>query len=205
MGAREGPVICVVCCRREICRLNAGVQGTGNCSTLVRHSGTGGGHNTVQSSAELFAASAQLCTSSLKQFGSTQISALLGYYATYIGSLLPTFRDNLPVPSSRFRRYKKVFKSKNVQIWIFKIVTFGLRTIVVMLNDSKRLQNPNVTYTASLIYIYIWHFVRSRTIITFLPWILCLCTVHVMMNGRNMWCIHNYQIQGVSDGKRGVV
>jgi hypothetical protein len=33
--------------------------------------------------------------------------ALLGYYAAHSGNTLPTFRDNLSVPSSSFKKSKK--------------------------------------------------------------------------------------------------
>jgi len=33
-----------------------------------------------------------------------EISALLGYYAVYSGNSLPTFRDNLSVPSLRVKK-----------------------------------------------------------------------------------------------------
>lgn len=33
--------------------------------------------------------------------------ALLGYYAAYSGNFIPTFRDNLTVPSPRVRKSKK--------------------------------------------------------------------------------------------------
>jgi hypothetical protein len=36
-----------------------------------------------------------------------QICTLLGYYTSLSGSFLPTFRDNLSVPSSRFKNSKK--------------------------------------------------------------------------------------------------
>jgi hypothetical protein len=39
--------------------------------------------------------------------GVNEIFALLRCYATYIGGYLPTFRDNLSVPSSRVNQYKK--------------------------------------------------------------------------------------------------
>jgi hypothetical protein len=35
------------------------------------------------------------------------ICFLLGYYAAYRGNSLPTFRDNLSVPSSRIKKYKE--------------------------------------------------------------------------------------------------
>ena len=34
------------------------------------------------------------------------ICAVLGFYATYNGSFLPTFRENLSGPSSRFKQSK---------------------------------------------------------------------------------------------------
>ena len=36
-----------------------------------------------------------------------KICALLGYYAASIGNPLPTFRDNVSVPSSRIKKSKK--------------------------------------------------------------------------------------------------
>jgi hypothetical protein len=36
-----------------------------------------------------------------------EIFALLGYYAVSSGNPLPTFRDNVPVPSSRVKKTKK--------------------------------------------------------------------------------------------------
>jgi hypothetical protein len=33
-----------------------------------------------------------------------EICALLGYYAAFIGSFVPTFRDNLSAPSSRDKK-----------------------------------------------------------------------------------------------------
>lgn len=38
---------------------------------------------------------------------SPQVFGLLGYYAALIGSLLQTFRDDLSVPSSRIKQFKK--------------------------------------------------------------------------------------------------
>jgi hypothetical protein len=40
-----------------------------------------------------------------------KICALLGYYAAWSGSSVPTFRDNLSVPSWRFKRSNKAFFS----------------------------------------------------------------------------------------------
>jgi hypothetical protein len=37
------------------------------------------------------------------------ICAFLGYYASLSGSSVPTFRDNLSVPSLRFKKSKKIF------------------------------------------------------------------------------------------------
>jgi hypothetical protein len=38
-----------------------------------------------------------------------KICTLLGYYAASNGSFVPTFRDNLSVPSSRVKKSKKKF------------------------------------------------------------------------------------------------
>jgi hypothetical protein len=44
-------------------------------------------------------------------FGAVTISVLLGYYAASNGNPLPTFRDNVSVPSSRVKKSKK--KARN--------------------------------------------------------------------------------------------
>ena len=41
-----------------------------------------------------------------------EICALLGYYAAYSGSSVPTFRDNLSVPSPRVKKYKHLIFMK---------------------------------------------------------------------------------------------
>ena len=46
-----------------------------------------------------------------------------GYYAAYSGNSLPTFRDNLSVPSSRVWKSKKV--SRNSRIWIYLFLKTG--------------------------------------------------------------------------------
>ena len=40
--------------------------------------------------------------------GVNQIFALLGFYEAYSGNSIPTFRDNLSVPSSRVKQSKKM-------------------------------------------------------------------------------------------------
>jgi hypothetical protein len=45
----------------------------------------------------------------LSNYFNLEIGALLGYYAALGGSYVPTFRDNLPAPSSRVRKSKKLF------------------------------------------------------------------------------------------------
>jgi hypothetical protein len=41
--------------------------------------------------------------------GAVEICGLLGYYAASGGNTLPTFRDNVSVPSSRVEKSKKRF------------------------------------------------------------------------------------------------
>ena len=43
-------------------------------------------------------------------FGTSEICALLGYYAASNGNPLPTFRDNVSVPSSRVKKSVNVAK-----------------------------------------------------------------------------------------------
>jgi hypothetical protein len=45
-----------------------------------------------------------------------EIYALLGYYAAYGGNSLPTFRDNLSVPSQRVNKSKKDQDKANVGV-----------------------------------------------------------------------------------------
>jgi len=40
----------------------------------------------------------------------SEICAFLGYFAVYSGNSLPTFRDNLTVPSSRVKQFKNAGK-----------------------------------------------------------------------------------------------
>jgi hypothetical protein len=48
-----------------------------------------------------------LCVIAGFRRGADEICSLLGYYIALNGSSLPTFRDNLSVPSSRVKKYKK--------------------------------------------------------------------------------------------------
>jgi len=52
-----------------------------------------------------------------------EIYALLGYCTEYSGNLVPTFRDNLAVPSSRVRKSKK--NDSYPSYSILKMVTLG--------------------------------------------------------------------------------
>jgi hypothetical protein len=47
-----------------------------------------------------------------------EICALLGYYAALSGSSLPTFRDNLLVPSSRVKKSKNVPEERRSQAFM---------------------------------------------------------------------------------------
>jgi hypothetical protein len=46
-----------------------------------------------------------------------EICALLGYYIALSGSSVPTFRDNLSVPSPRVKKSKKTFRILDPQKW----------------------------------------------------------------------------------------
>ena len=47
-----------------------------------------------------------ICVSSGFRLDTEDICAILGYYAAYSGNSVPTFRDNLYVPSPNFKKYK---------------------------------------------------------------------------------------------------
>lgn len=49
----------------------------------------------------------------------TEIRALLGLYAAQNGSFLPTFRDNLPIQSSRIKQSKKKDTIRDMFPYIF--------------------------------------------------------------------------------------
>jgi len=47
-----------------------------------------------------------ICVISGYRLDTDDICAILAYYAAYSGNSVPTFRDNLYVPSSSFKKYK---------------------------------------------------------------------------------------------------
>jgi hypothetical protein len=49
---------------------------------------------------------------SAKKYVMLDICCLLGYYAAYISNSLPTFRDNLSVPSGRVKKSKRSVTSQ---------------------------------------------------------------------------------------------
>jgi hypothetical protein len=56
-----------------------------------------------------------LCVTSGYRRDADEVRALLGYYAAYSGSSVPTFRDNLSVPSSRLMNPSKAGSTPNRQ------------------------------------------------------------------------------------------
>jgi hypothetical protein len=51
--------------------------------------------------------------------------AILGFYAAQIGSLFPTFRDKLSVPSSRVKQSKKKFFFDCLPLKTFETSSFA--------------------------------------------------------------------------------
>jgi hypothetical protein len=63
-----------------------------------------------------------------------EIGALLGYYAASSGNPLPTFRDNVSVPSSKVKKSKKKRKPGRYAVYIGKGVGsdwYSVRVITV--------------------------------------------------------------------------
>jgi hypothetical protein len=78
-----------------------------------------------------------------------EICGLLGYYTALCGNCLPTFRDNVSVPSSRVKIPSSVWKCHNVTIPHSSLCNFQIDRLVYLMNDQMgNLERLGLRYKA---------------------------------------------------------
>jgi hypothetical protein len=87
-----------------------------------------------------------VCVSSGSRCGANEILAVLGCYAALVGSYLPTFRDNLSVPSSKVKQ--TIWPLKLGHMVVSKRLQLRIRQLCITFQNTE---DPEVSNLAMLV------------------------------------------------------
>ena len=100
------------------------------------------------------------------------VCALLGYYAASIGNFLPTFRDNLSVPSSGVKNHARLF----VYIIVWNVMDIRLHMIHwnFLLRILSYQAEPGVFFCCYLQVLLHWHPKERHGVLSVVSWLFKL-------------------------------